>query len=60
MHKDIRLARSMADELACPAFAAVVDEWLTRAADLGYQRRDIAALYPILKGQPPGASSAGG
>jgi hypothetical protein len=35
MHKNIRLARSMADELACPAFAAVADEWLTRAADLG-------------------------
>jgi 3-hydroxyisobutyrate dehydrogenase-like beta-hydroxyacid dehydrogenase len=49
MHKDIALALAMAGELAMrlPA-AAVADEALGRAEDLGYGGRDIAALYQVL------------
>jgi 3-hydroxyisobutyrate dehydrogenase-like beta-hydroxyacid dehydrogenase len=50
MHKDIRLAESLAEEVGAPApTAAVADEWLTRAGELGYDDRDIAALYETLK-----------
>jgi 3-hydroxyisobutyrate dehydrogenase-like beta-hydroxyacid dehydrogenase len=49
MHKDIRLARRAGDELATPLpAAAVADEILTRADDLGYGHRDIAAIHEVL------------
>ncbi len=49
MHKDIRLAEALAEDLGVPApTAAVADEWLSRAGDLGYEHRDIAALYRAL------------
>jgi 3-hydroxyisobutyrate dehydrogenase-like beta-hydroxyacid dehydrogenase len=49
MHKDIRLARQAADEVAAPLpTAAVADEILTRADQLGYGHRDIAALHEVL------------
>ena len=49
MHKDIRLARAAGDELAIPLpTAAVADEILTRAGQLGYEHRDIAALKEVL------------
>jgi 3-hydroxyisobutyrate dehydrogenase-like beta-hydroxyacid dehydrogenase len=51
MAKDIGLALSLASDLGTPApTAAVADEWLTRAGVLGYEHRDIAALYQVLKG----------
>jgi 3-hydroxyisobutyrate dehydrogenase-like beta-hydroxyacid dehydrogenase len=49
MQKDIRLAEALAGDLGVPApTAAVADEWLSRAGDLGYENRDIAALYRAL------------
>jgi 3-hydroxyisobutyrate dehydrogenase-like beta-hydroxyacid dehydrogenase len=49
MHKDIRLAREAADELAIPLpSAAVADQMLTRASELGYEHRDLAALHEVL------------
>jgi len=49
MHKDIRLAREAADELAIPLpSAAVADEMLARARELGYEHRDLAALHEVL------------
>jgi 3-hydroxyisobutyrate dehydrogenase-like beta-hydroxyacid dehydrogenase len=51
MHKDIALARAMAGELGVPLpSAAVADEALGRAEELGYGGRDIAALYQALAG----------
>ena len=49
MHKDIRLARGAGDEIgvALPT-AAVADEILTRADELGYGHRDIAAVHDVL------------
>jgi 3-hydroxyisobutyrate dehydrogenase-like beta-hydroxyacid dehydrogenase len=49
MHKDIGLALAAARErgVALPS-AGVADDMLTRAAELGYQHRDIAALYEVL------------
>src|SRR3954451_13221859 len=49
MHKDIELARETARELrvAMPA-AAAADGVLESALDLGYGRRDIAALFEVL------------
>jgi 3-hydroxyisobutyrate dehydrogenase-like beta-hydroxyacid dehydrogenase len=49
MHKDVRLARQAGAELATllPT-AAVADEILTRADQLGYGHRDIAALHEVL------------
>lgn len=46
MHKDMGLALAAARErgVALPS-AGVPDDMLTRAAELGYQHRDIAALY---------------
>jgi 3-hydroxyisobutyrate dehydrogenase-like beta-hydroxyacid dehydrogenase len=53
MQKDIRLARSTAAELAIPLpSAAVVDETLTRARELGYAHRDLAALHDVLAESP--------
>ncbi len=41
---------ALAEELAVPLpTATVADEWLSRARDLGYERRDIAALYQALR-----------
>jgi 3-hydroxyisobutyrate dehydrogenase-like beta-hydroxyacid dehydrogenase len=49
MQKDIRLAERLANDLGVPApTAAVADEWLSRAGELGYGHRDIAALYRAL------------
>jgi 3-hydroxyisobutyrate dehydrogenase-like beta-hydroxyacid dehydrogenase len=48
-HKDIRLAREAADELRIPLpSAAVADETLTKAQELGYAHRDLAALHEVL------------
>jgi 3-hydroxyisobutyrate dehydrogenase-like beta-hydroxyacid dehydrogenase len=49
MHKDIRLARQAGTELATPLpTAAVAEEILTRAEQLGYAHRDIAAVHEVL------------
>ncbi len=49
MHKDIRLARQAGDELAIPLpSAAAADEILSKAEELGYAHRDIAALHEVL------------
>jgi 3-hydroxyisobutyrate dehydrogenase-like beta-hydroxyacid dehydrogenase len=53
MQKDIRLARSTAAELAIPLpSAAVADEMLTRARELGYVHRDLAVLHEVLAESP--------
>jgi len=50
MQKDIRLAEALAEELDVPLpTATVADEWLSRARGLGYEHRDIAALYQTLR-----------
>jgi 3-hydroxyisobutyrate dehydrogenase-like beta-hydroxyacid dehydrogenase len=50
MHKDIRLALGTAEELHAPLpSAGVADELLGRATELGYEHRDIAALFEVLK-----------
>jgi 3-hydroxyisobutyrate dehydrogenase-like beta-hydroxyacid dehydrogenase len=49
MQKDIQLAREAANELAIPLpSAAVADEMLTKARELGYAHRDLAALHEVL------------
>jgi 3-hydroxyisobutyrate dehydrogenase-like beta-hydroxyacid dehydrogenase len=49
MHKDIRLVRQAGAELGTPLpSAAVADEMLSKAEDLGYTHRDIAALHEVL------------
>jgi 3-hydroxyisobutyrate dehydrogenase-like beta-hydroxyacid dehydrogenase len=49
MQKDIQLARETANELAIPLpSAAVADKMLTRARELGYTHRDLAALHEVL------------
>jgi 3-hydroxyisobutyrate dehydrogenase-like beta-hydroxyacid dehydrogenase len=49
MQKDIRLALATARELDVPLpSAGIADEMLTRARELGYQHRDIAALFEVL------------
>jgi 3-hydroxyisobutyrate dehydrogenase-like beta-hydroxyacid dehydrogenase len=54
MEKDIRLARQTAAELAIPLpSAAVAQEMLTRAIELGYAHRDLAALHEVLAQSPP-------
>jgi 3-hydroxyisobutyrate dehydrogenase-like beta-hydroxyacid dehydrogenase len=49
MHKDIRLALDMGRELdlRLPS-ARAADEALAKAAKLGYEHRDIAALFQVL------------
>jgi 3-hydroxyisobutyrate dehydrogenase-like beta-hydroxyacid dehydrogenase len=50
MHKDVRLALDLARELAVPLPTAErASEILTVAQALGYERRDIAALYALLE-----------
>ncbi len=49
--KDIRLALRAADELAISLpSAAIADEMLSRASELGYAHRDLAALHEVLLG----------
>ncbi len=49
MHKDIRLARQTGAELASLSpSAAVADDLLTKAEELGYTHRDIAGLHNVL------------
>jgi 3-hydroxyisobutyrate dehydrogenase-like beta-hydroxyacid dehydrogenase len=54
MQKDIRLALEAADELGVPLPSAhAVDEVLTKATELGFEHRDIAALFQVLaRGSP--------
>jgi len=60
MHKDIRLARRAGEELATPLpTAAVADEILGAADQLGYGHRDIAALYEVLAQLSPKQVAAG-
>jgi 3-hydroxyisobutyrate dehydrogenase len=50
MHKDIRLALSMAAELDIElASADAADKALTRAEELGHEHRDLAALFTVLE-----------
>jgi 3-hydroxyisobutyrate dehydrogenase-like beta-hydroxyacid dehydrogenase len=49
MQKDVVLALDTARELRVPLpSAAVADEVLTMARAIGYERRDLAALYEVL------------
>ena len=49
MHKDVGLALAAAREAGVPlASAGVADELLSRAAGLGYEHRDIAAMFEVL------------
>ena len=49
MHKDIRLALQTADELHVPLPSAhAADGVLSKADELGYGHRDIAALREVL------------
>jgi 3-hydroxyisobutyrate dehydrogenase-like beta-hydroxyacid dehydrogenase len=53
MQKDIRLALDAAQAVAVPLPAAsVADHVLTRARELGYEHRDIAALHEVLAASP--------
>ena len=46
MHKDIRLALETGGELDVPLPSAhAADDVLTKASELGYEHRDIAALH---------------
>jgi EAL domain-containing protein (putative c-di-GMP-specific phosphodiesterase class I) len=67
MAKDIRLARAAADVLATPVPSAVfADQMLTRATELGYAHRDLAALHEVFASSTtqgatisPGAEASG-
>jgi len=63
MHKDIRLALGSARESTAPLPAAsAADSGPSRAEELGYGHRDIAALFPVLAaaaGSPPNPAGAG-
>ena len=49
MHKDIRLVRQAGAGLGTPLpSAAVADEMLTKAEDLGFTHRDIASVHELL------------
>jgi 3-hydroxyisobutyrate dehydrogenase-like beta-hydroxyacid dehydrogenase len=49
MRKDIRLALAMGRELGITLpSTAVVDDVLTKAVELGFERRDIAAIFEVL------------
>ena len=49
MHKDIHLALDAARQLEVPLpSAAAADQVLTVARALGYERRDLAALFQVL------------
>jgi 3-hydroxyisobutyrate dehydrogenase-like beta-hydroxyacid dehydrogenase len=50
MHKDLQLALATAGELNVPlASAEAAEKALSRAEELGYGRRDLAALYQVLE-----------
>ncbi len=50
MHKDIRLALALAGDLNVPlASADAADQVLTRAEELGFGQRDLAALFRVLE-----------
>jgi 3-hydroxyisobutyrate dehydrogenase-like beta-hydroxyacid dehydrogenase len=52
-HKDIRLARATGEREHVPLpSAALADEWLTRAGELGYEHRDLASLFTVLEEAP--------
>ena len=54
MQKDIRLALETGRELDVPlASARAADEALTKASELGYEHRDIAALFQVLARENP-------
>ncbi len=58
MHKDIRLALAAGQEESVPLPSAeTADKVLTRATELGYEHRDIAEIYQVLK---EGAGAAAG
>jgi 3-hydroxyisobutyrate dehydrogenase len=60
MDKDIRLALDLGRELEVPlASARAADEALTRATDLGYESRDIAALFQVLGANGAPSEEAG-
>jgi 3-hydroxyisobutyrate dehydrogenase-like beta-hydroxyacid dehydrogenase len=49
MQKDVRLALEAGDELDVPLPSArAADEVLTKAGELGFEHRDIAALFQVL------------
>jgi 3-hydroxyisobutyrate dehydrogenase-like beta-hydroxyacid dehydrogenase len=49
MHKDIRLALGTAEKLGTPLpSAAIADQMLTKAGQLGYAHRDLASLHQVL------------
>jgi 3-hydroxyisobutyrate dehydrogenase-like beta-hydroxyacid dehydrogenase len=53
MQKDIRLARQTGEDLQVPLpSAAVADQVLTQARNLGYAHRDLASLYAVLASTP--------
>ncbi|MDR3032001.1 MAG: NAD-binding protein, partial [Kitasatospora sp.] len=57
MHKDIRLALAAARENRVPVLSAeAADQALTRATDLGFVHRDIAALFDVLAAEADVAS----
>jgi 3-hydroxyisobutyrate dehydrogenase-like beta-hydroxyacid dehydrogenase len=59
MHKDIDLALATAAELRVPLPTAhVADEVLTKASELGYEHRDIAAMLEVLAKLDPGATAS--
>jgi 3-hydroxyisobutyrate dehydrogenase-like beta-hydroxyacid dehydrogenase len=58
MEKDIDLALGAADEFDIPLpSATVARDMLTRAMELGYAHRDLAALHEVLARSPEGARS---
>jgi 3-hydroxyisobutyrate dehydrogenase-like beta-hydroxyacid dehydrogenase len=60
MHKDIRLALAVARDLGIELpSTGVADQMLTRAAQLGYEHRDIAALFQVLARTGDHASEEG-
>jgi 3-hydroxyisobutyrate dehydrogenase-like beta-hydroxyacid dehydrogenase len=59
MHKDIRLALQAGADTATPLpTAGVAEDILTRADQLGYGHRDIAAVHEVLAQLPPAAVAA--
>jgi 3-hydroxyisobutyrate dehydrogenase len=54
MHKDIRLALAMAADLSISLAAGeAADHALSDAEELGYGKRDLAALYQVLQRKAP-------
>jgi 3-hydroxyisobutyrate dehydrogenase-like beta-hydroxyacid dehydrogenase len=59
MHKDIRLALATGEELhARLPSAGVAEKVLSQASELGYEHRDIAALFEVLDRSSPSPSHA--